>query len=228
MTDLPRLAVYDLDRTITVHGTWTPFLLYCVVRRQQWRLIFLPVISLLMLAYVAKLIDRRVLKSRMLGLLLGRPHRDVVTRLAIGFASHLRSQGGLRPGALAQIAADKSDGRQLVLATASFDFYAGVIAAQLGFNQVVATKSVWKGDRLQAAVDGANCYGPNKLAMLTAALGPGPFDSVFYSDHHSDAPCFRWASRAVAVNPTAKLAACAADLNARIEDWGQLAHTPAV
>ena len=65
------LAVYDMDRTVTRHATYTPFLLHCARRRAPWRLIFLPLVALSMLAYVARLIDRAKLKEINHHLLLG-------------------------------------------------------------------------------------------------------------------------------------------------------------
>jgi HAD superfamily phosphoserine phosphatase-like hydrolase len=222
MTDPVKVAVYDLDRTITVHGTYTPFMLHCVTRRAPWRLVFVPVVLTAMLMYVFKLIDRRILKSWMLALLLGRCPRVAATALAGSFYDTLQNTGGIRPGALQQIAKDRADGFTLVLATASFDFYAEVIGARLGFETVVATRSVWDvQDRLVAAVDGDNCYGAAKLAMLTVAIGTAPTDRVFYSDHHSDAPCFAWAGNGEAVNPTPKLANMAAGLAITIVDWNK-------
>ena len=39
MTDF---AIYDMDRTVTRHATYTPFLLHCAMRRAPWRLLLLP------------------------------------------------------------------------------------------------------------------------------------------------------------------------------------------
>ena len=44
------LAVYDMDRTVTIGATYTPFLLHCAIRRAPWRLLFLPLVMLSMLA----------------------------------------------------------------------------------------------------------------------------------------------------------------------------------
>jgi hypothetical protein len=58
------LAIYDMDRTVTRTGTYTPFLLHCALRRRPWRLLLLPLVLLSMLAYVARLIDRAKLKDQ--------------------------------------------------------------------------------------------------------------------------------------------------------------------
>ena len=47
------LAIYDMDRTVTRGPTYTPFLLHCAIRRAPWRLLFLPLVVLSMLAYAA-------------------------------------------------------------------------------------------------------------------------------------------------------------------------------
>jgi HAD superfamily phosphoserine phosphatase-like hydrolase len=229
MSSSPKIAVYDLDRTITVRGTYTPFLLRAAMRRAPWRLLLFPAVLIGMIMYVLKLIDRRILKSWMIFLMLGRISRTDMHVLADGFYADLIRAGDMRPGALQQIAQDRADGRRLVMATASFDFYAESLGRALGFDLVVATRSVWDGtERLVAAVNGPNCYGADKLAMLTTALGTDPVDAVFYSDHHSDAPCFLWAGKGLAVNPTAKLAKAAASLGAKPVDWGaaQFSQSP--
>ena len=41
------LAIYDMDRTITRHATYTPFLLHCAARRAPWRLLLLPFVILI-------------------------------------------------------------------------------------------------------------------------------------------------------------------------------------
>ena len=66
------LAVYDLDRTITRHATYTPFLLHCAVRRAPWRLLLLPLVIVSMLLYLLRAIDRGKLKEINHALLLGR------------------------------------------------------------------------------------------------------------------------------------------------------------
>ncbi len=221
MAELRRVAVYDLDRTITVSGTFTPFLLTAAIRRAPWRLALVPAVLAGMILYTLKLLDRRALKSWMLALMLGRISRTNMQVLTDGFYAQLIRAGEIRPGALRQIAADKAAGRELIMVTASFDFYAESLGRALGFDQVIATRSVWDSQgRLVAAVDGPNCYGDAKRDRLLSVLGNGPINAVFYSDHHSDAPCFSWAGKGVAVNPSARLRRAAPALGLEIADWG--------
>ena len=220
MTDF---AIYDMDRTVTRHATYTPFLLHCAVRRAPWRLLLLPFVAMAMLAYVLKLIDRARLKEICHRLLLGhRRHPSELKPLVDSFADRT-AIANVRPGALAAIARDKAEGRLVVMATASYRLYAQAIGDRLGFDDVIGTGSIIGLDeRVHAKIDGENCYGPAKLRMVLDWLGKSGFERGhvrFYSDHASDAPVFEWADEAVAVNPHAELAKLAATRGWAVEDW---------
>ena len=221
MTDL---AIYDMDRTLTRHATYTPFLLHCAARRAPWRLLALPLVAGSMLLYLAKVIDRGRLKEINHRLLLGREtHPEVLGPLVKSFAqATLRTN--IRPGALAAIAREKAEGRRVVMATASYRFYARGIADALGFDDTIGTDTILGIDsQVHAKIDGQNCYGPAKLAMIErwlAAEGISPGHVRFYSDHASDAPVFEWADEAVAVNPHDRLKRLAAERGWPVEDWG--------
>ena len=220
------LAVYDMDRTVTRHATYTPFLLHCARRRAPWRLIFLPLVAVSMLAYVARLIDRAKLKEINHHLLLGRRiHPRDLTPLVDSFAE-AQVASNVRPGARAAIARDKQEGRRVVMATASYTLYAGAIAERLGFDDVIGTGSIIGLDeRVHAKISGENCYGPAKMRMIadwveTSGLTGKHGHVRFYSDHVSDAPAFEWSDEPVAVNPHGKLRRLAEQRGWAIEDWG--------
>ena len=220
------LAVYDLDRTITRRPTYTLFLIHCAVRRQQWRLIFVPVVVLAMLAYAAGLLDRSRLKEICQALLIGhRVHAKELRPLAESFADATVARN-IRPGARRAIERDRNQHRRLVLATASYRLYADAIANRLGFDDVIATGSVIGLDeRVHARIEGRNCYGDEKMRMIRQWVEKsgllGKHGHVrFYSDHASDEPAFLWSDEPVAVNPHARLARMAAERGWAVEDWG--------
>jgi HAD superfamily hydrolase (TIGR01490 family) len=220
------LAIYDMDRTVTRRATYTNFLLHCAVRRAPWRLVFLPLVLLSMIAYVARLIDRGRLKEINHHLLLGRQiHPRDLKPLVDSFADR-QVATNIRPGARNAIARDKAQGRRLVLATASYRFYSEAIAERLGFDDVIGTGSVIGLDeRIHAKIDGENNYGPAKLRMIAGWVEKsgllGKHGHVrFYSDHVSDQPAFEWADEPVAVNPHGKLRRLAQSRGWAVEDWG--------
>ena len=49
----------------------------------------------------------------------------------------------IKQNALKEIQSHKDSGHSLILATASFDFYAEQIGRRLGFNTIICTRSVW-------------------------------------------------------------------------------------
>jgi HAD superfamily hydrolase (TIGR01490 family) len=220
------LAIYDMDRTVTRHATYTPFLLHCATRRAPWRLIFLPIVIGSMASYALKLIDRGRLKEINHRLLLGaKIHPRDLKPLVDGFAER-QVASNVRPGALRAIARDKTEGRRVVLATASYTLYARAIAERLGFDDVIGTGSIIGLDEwVHAKIDGENCYGPAKRRMIAdwvekSGLAGKHGHVRFYSDHISDAPVFEWADEPVAVNPHDKLRRLAERRGWAVENWG--------
>ena len=231
MTDAPArtaqaLAIYDMDRTVTRTGTYTPFLLHAAKAMAPWRLLLTPLVLLVMLAYATKLIDRRRLKELNQRLLIGgRVPRARLAPVTEAFAD-LMCRTNIHPGALRQIAEDKAAGRRLVLATASYRFYVEPIARRLGFDDVIATGSVaGLDDIIHARIDGENNYGPAKLRLVEAWIAAQKIDRSavhirFYSDHVSDAPVLAWADEPFAVSPSGGLRRLAAQKGWSIVEWG--------
>ena len=223
---MTELAIYDMDRTITRTGTYTPFLLHAARRLAPWRLALAPAVPVAMLAYAARLIDRKRLKEINQRLLLGsRVRPAALAPVTASFADRIMATN-VHPGALRQIAEDRAAGRRLVLATASYRLYVADIAARLGFDDVIATGTMTGlDDRILPRVDGENCYGPAKLRMIEAwlvarGLARDAVSVRFYSDHVSDGCVLDWADRPFAVNASAKLRAMAKAKGWPLLDWG--------
>ena len=208
-------VIYDMDKTITRKPTYTRWLVYWAAREAPWRLALLPLAGVAAVGFRIGLMRRDRLKEIAQRLLMGNAApRALVERHAAGFAATV----ALLPGAVTQIAADRAEGHDIVVATASFGFYARAIVARLGITAVVATGSVWDGDRLRARIDGDNCYGVAKAAMVAAAF-PGERFVRAYSDHVSDAALFAMAAEPVAVTPSRGLRRLARAQGWRIADW---------
>jgi HAD superfamily hydrolase (TIGR01490 family) len=220
-----RLAIYDMDKTVTRAPTYTPFLLHAARRLAPWRLLLLPVAGLLTLAYALRLVGRARLKELNYTLLVGSGVApDRLAAVVESFAdAQLRTN--MLPQALAAIAADRAAGRRLVLATASYELYAAAIGRALGFDDVIATRTRSNAEgRVLGRIDGDNCYGEAKRDMVQAWLEREGLarDAVhirFYSDHVSDAPMHRLADEAVAANPDARLARLAAAEGWEVVRW---------
>lgn len=222
---MQRLAIYDMDKTITRDATWMPFLMHAARAHAPWRLALLPAAGIATLGYALKLIDRGTLKQATQRLLLGSAlPPEQLHAIAEDFADEVCRQGTF-DGARARIAADREAGYRIVLATASFGYYAGRIAARLGIADVIATGSRLASDgRVLARIEGQNCYGAVKLAMIEAWFAEQGIDRAdamvrFYSDHVSDAPALEWADEPFAVNAHGPLRALAARRGWPVLDW---------
>jgi len=170
MTAKPIVAIFDLDRTITTSGTYTPALLGWALRHAPMRLLLAPVAALLMLGYVAKLMSRTTLKLWMLRLLMGRVRRATLEAFAETFARSTVPDR-CNHDVLEEIRRLQSTGAAVGIATASFDWCARAIGRQLGIGAIIATRSVVAADgRLDFAIDGRNCYGMEKRRMIEAAF----------------------------------------------------------
>ncbi len=223
MTQL--LAIYDMDKTITHAPTWTPFLIHSARSGAPWRLALVPIAAFAAMGYVARLMSRGRLKQVMQRMMLGKsmsPEQE--RRAATAFADRV-TKDGVFAAALRQIEADRAAGYRLVMATASYRFYVEAIAERLGFDAVIGTESLRdaKG-HLLAGIDGENCYGPAKLAMIEAWMareGIARADAHvrFYSDHVSDAPTFAWANEPFAVNAHGPLRLLAKAKGWPMPDW---------
>lgn len=218
---VPPLAIYDMDKTITRRATYAAWLLFWARTRAPWRLLLAPLTLLAGAAYVLGLAGRARLKEFNQALLMGRAGEAAVAAAAAEFAARTLA-GNIRAEALAAIAADRAAGARLVLATASYGFYAEAIGRALGLDDVVATRSRRQGGAILPRIDGANCYGADKCAMVDgwlAAHGLAGTPFRFYSDHVSDAPMFARAAEPVAVSPSPALRRMAAARGWRVCDW---------
>lgn len=224
---MKRIAIYDMDKTITRSPTWTRFLLHYARHHAPHRLALLPAAAALALGHPMRLIGRGTLKQATHRLLIGtRTPPERIARAAHSFAQRER-RDRLFPAALAQIAADRAAGYAIVIATASPRFYADAIGLAVGADAVIATETARDAHgRVLPRLVGANCYGQAKLDRIAAWLAEAGCTRSkthirFYSDHISDAPTFAWADEAFVINPGTALAALAARSGWRRLDWSR-------
>ena len=224
---LANQALYDLDRTITRHATFTPWLWFAMLRLHPWRAILFPLWFLLMPAYVVKLLNRKQLKQLGFWLMIGaRIKQERLDLIAKDYATQTIATNVFAL-ALAQIERDKAAGYHLVLVTASPDYYAVHIGKSLGFEQIIATKQRMIGDCYSHKISGANCYGRAKVARIKAEIAPliashlnaAILPSISYSDSSSDAPMMELTAKTFATNPSRKMRKLALMRGWEILDW---------
>lgn len=224
----PRIAIFDLDGTITRTDTFLRFLILAL-RRTPARWLRAPLLGIAVLLFVTKQRSNSWLKAYFLRQVVGGRPRLAVDACVRAHVEATLASHVLDP-ALAEIDRLKQAGARLVLASASPDLYVEKLAQHLGFDEVLCTRvgrdafGAWTG-----ALDGDNCYGSEKKRRVDAylaAVGAGWDDVAFYSDHHSDLPLIEAAATSFAVNPTPRLARAAAERGVAVLDWAGAGRTP--
>ena len=164
-----KIAIYDLDNTITSRPTFTHFLLFYAWQASPIRLVGLPLWILALIGYHIGLYDRKTLKQFGVQMFIGRNiGSDTSTKIIAEFADMVITKG-LQPGAVAQVRLDRDSGAFLVLATAAPEFYAQTIGDLLGFQAVIATRHIMTPDgQLTNRILGDNCYADEKLRRIEA------------------------------------------------------------
>jgi phosphatidylglycerophosphatase C len=160
------IAVFDLDGTVSRHGTLAPYVIGLLARR-PWRWLRLVKVAPALAAYLLGRIDRGVLKAQLLEKTLRGYRRAELEAWTAHFVPALLRRG-LRPDALRAIEAHRRRGDRLVLLSASPDLYVPAIGAQLGFDETLCTGLSWRGERLDGGLATPNRRGPEKAACLRA------------------------------------------------------------
>jgi phosphatidylglycerophosphatase C len=213
-------AIFDLDKTLTVRGCFTPFALY-VAKKIPSRFIPLPSILLAASANYLGFYQRDDLKLLIWRKVIGGLDRARIEALGSEFGeSWARKE--LRRGTRAAIKRHQEAGDQLVLATAAMDIVAEPFGRLLGFDKIICTRTAWTADdHVSGTFDGRNCIGEEKLRRVKIGLRDiDPKSATAYSDHITDLPLLLWVANGVAVNPHQPLRDAAGRHGLRIEDWG--------
>ena len=214
-----RLSIFDLDKTLTIRPTWTLFLLF-VLRRRGRLLAGAPRLAGMMLRWLARRNGREALKNAGMKIVMSGMTPGELDRAAEDFVDRL-IENGLRPGARATLSRVDREGRRTMIATASVDIYARILADRLGMDELICTRTIWPEGAAAPQIDGTNCLAAEKMRQVLAAYGPqrDAAHIEFYSDHYSDLELLLWVDCGVAVNPDARLTREAKKHGLTIADW---------
>lgn len=214
-----RLAVFDLDGTITRRDTLAPYALGFVVRKRLWRLPALLLVLPAVLGHAIGLVDRGGLKSAFIRATLGGCRRKALARWTEAFVDRLLADG-VFPQAIENIQAHARSGDHLVLLSASTDLYVPAIAQKLGFQEVICTGVRWNGDRLAGTLTTPNRRGEEKAHCVAALLAHYPgVASVAYGNAASDLAHLKLVDRGVLVNGSARARSTAVRQGIGCTDW---------
>lgn len=215
----PRVAVFDLDGTLSWHDTLFPFLTGYLLRHparlpRMWRMVPATI------EFATRGADRGRLKSNAIRAVLGGIERANIDAWAESFVSALLPRRAFREAALATLGAHRTAGDHLVLLSASPDLYVPRIGALLGFERTLCTEVAWDGDRLDGALVTANRRGKEKLRCLQWLRGEYPGARfIAYGNSASDIAHMQSADRALLVNGNAAARRAAVQAGIPVADW---------
>lgn len=212
-----RIAIFDLDGTITRHDTLFPLVARHLARR-PWRLLrLLLVIPAALRFFIDR--DRGLLKQSLLRATLRGTPRATLRTLAEEFVRDKIARGCFQD-ALTTIRRHRDAGHHLVLMSASVDFYVPEFGRQLGFDRVISTEVLWKDDRLDGTLVSANRRGEEKARCVRELLG-GRYvaESFAYGNSGSDLPHLKLVKHGLLVNGSNYARRQAARLGVACVDW---------
>jgi len=225
MPDAIKLAIYDMDKTVTRRATYNGFLLHMARNHAPWRLLLLPVLLFGLALYYMKFWSRSQLKQFSQTVMIGRRVKREDYDRYLGSHADTVLRSNIYPQIKDRLRSEKADGYRHIMATASYRLYVTAIADRLNFDAVIATELVTDDNGyIIAEIDGENCYEMAKLDKVTRWLDQQQIDRAAcyiraYSDHVSDWPLLDYADEAFATNPHEPLLEMALAKGWQIIDW---------
>jgi phosphatidylglycerophosphatase C len=194
-----RLAVFDLDGTLTRHDTLLPYVLG-YLRRHPWRIVRLPAMLIPAVRFLFDF-DRGAIKGSFIHVTLGGAPRSSLQRWSEQFVRRLL-QRGLHIEAHPTLERHRRAGDRLLLMSASTDLYVPQISSALGFDEFICTQLRWRADeRLDGRLASANCQGEEKRRRLAEVLErDAPSAVSAYGNTRGDLPHMRLAQAAYLIN----------------------------
>ena len=214
-----RVALFDLDGTLTWHDTLFHYLTGFIARHPA-RLPYLWRLPAAFAGYALVGRDRGVLKSQAIRAAMGGMNRPTIDAWSEAFVAGLHGRRAFRPAALAVLERHRGAGDTLVLLSASPDLYVPRIGRLLGFDATVCTELRWQGDRLDGHLSTPNRHGDEKRSCLEALRVRYPAAAfTAYGNSDSDLPHLVRADEALLVNGSGKARRLAAAAGIPVAEW---------
>ena len=225
MANSRKLAVFDLDYTLTQRGTWGRFTWQLVKFRPHVWLPLLVSAGLAQYRYKKGKLPRVRVKMAMMTWSMKGKSKAQLLRAAEKFAHH-EVPHKLRPGGLRVLREHQREGDAVIIVSAAVDILVEAIARKLDIEHFLATDMDWDdNDIVKMSFASPNCYGEEKCVRFDAFMerynNLSDLPSIMYSDSHSDIFLMRKCNEAVAVHPSAKLVKLASEYGYPIVDWSR-------
>ena len=170
ITQLPTIAAFDFDGTLTKSDTLIPFLKFSFGTKKT-ALNLLALFPKLSLFLIGKLTRQEAKELILTKFLKGMPVHQV-EKLGKTFAEGPLIQL-VKPEGLAKFHWHKQQGHTCILVSANLSFYLNSLVPVMGFDHVLASNAALdQKNCLTGMLEGSNCYGQEKMNRLNRLLGP--------------------------------------------------------
>lgn len=212
-----RLAVFDLDGTITRHDTLARYV-WGFLLRHPWRMPRALGVVPALLAFTLRLCGRGRLKAALMRSALGGVTRSELAHWNERFIAHLLAHGTFA-AARERISEHARAGDHLVLMSASPELYVPAIARALGMHEVICTGVRWHGERLDGRLSTPNRRGEEKVRCLNALRARLPGPASAYGNSGADLAHLVLVEHGVLVNGSRRARRAARRAGLRRERW---------
>ena len=213
-----RLALFDLDGTLTRRDTFFPFVVGLLLHRPgRWpRALLVP---LLLAGDLLGRLDRGGLKGGILHALFSGMPREAMHAYATTYAAGV-VPARMFPEAVETFRGHLEQGDHVVVLSASPDLFVPDIAQRLGAHEVICTQVRWDGGRLDGRLASANRRDHEKARVLQALRVAHPgLPVIAYGNSPADLIHMRTCEEAVYINAGPGLAARLRAEGIRTANW---------
>lgn len=197
---MDRIAVFDVDFTLTKRETQVELLRF-LIKRKPANLRYLPNSMMAGLLYILKIYDEKRSKEQNLKLLRG------ISAEALDELAHDFFDETIKPllyiDGLKAIRRHHKEGMRIILSSASPEFYVNQFERSPFIEKAMGSRFEITDGIFTGKMLGANNKGEEKINRLMEYLGDTPIDweySVMYSDSLSDKPLMDYMGQAFLIN----------------------------
>ncbi|MBC2881711.1 HAD-IB family hydrolase [Campylobacter sp. Marseille-Q3452] len=187
------LVLFDFDGTITRDDSLLEFIAYVVGFKKFFRGIFW--LSPVLIGYKLKICSNNYARRRLMMHFFAGMGADKFAQICKKY-SNTHIEDIVKFSAMAKIAEYKANGDKVVIVTASLEDWLAPWCQAQGL-ELLGTRIKKKGGVITGEIDGANCYGAEKVRRVREAYDTDAFDRVIaYGDSRGDKEMLEFADEA--------------------------------
>lgn len=192
------IAVFDFDGTLIKDDSMVLF--FRRYYKYSWKNTGIPLIlAIEAIKFFLKISSQKQFKEKFINIVIRSSKNRGLEEIIPDFPKFLLKK--ILKDAISEIGRLKEKGYEIIMISASLDFYLKEIARVLGFSKLICTQTSFKDGKI--TITGENCYGKNKILRLMEQYSKDSTDwknSYCFSDNSSDSGLLSLFGNAIAVN----------------------------